>query len=117
VVETTELEENEMELGKLDLMMPVRTDIDLDEDGLVAKRPFYLANIEAFVDPCCTIPDIRGPPNHYFVVKPTNQWADEFICWIRDEEHHLDEMDELNEVEEDEGIMAHLEEDHPGKEY
>jgi hypothetical protein len=116
VVETTELEENEMELGKSDLMMPVCKDIDLDEDGLVAKRRFYLADTEAFVDPCCTIPDIGGPPNRYFVVKPRNQWADEFIRWIRDE-HHLDEMDELDEVEEDEGIMAHLEEDRPGNEH
>jgi hypothetical protein len=77
-----------------------------------------LADTEAFkfLDPCCTIPDIRGPPNRYFVVKPRNQWADQFICWIRDE-HHLDEMDELDEVEEDEGIMAHLEEDCPRKEH
>jgi hypothetical protein len=38
VVETTELEENETELGKSDLMMPICKDIDLDEAGLVAKR-------------------------------------------------------------------------------
>jgi hypothetical protein len=116
VVETAELEKNEMELGKSDLMMPVCEDIDLDEDGLVAKHQFYLADTEAFVDPCCTISDIGGPPNCYFVLKPRNQWADEFICWIRDE-YHLDEIDELDEVEEDKGIMAHSEEDRPGKEH
>jgi hypothetical protein len=116
VVETTELEENKIDLSKSDLlMMPIRKDIDLNEDGSVAKHWFYLADTEAFSDPCCTIPDIGGPPNRYFVVKHRNQWADEFfICWIHDE-YHLDEMDELNEVEEDEGIMAHLEEDRPRK--
>ena len=115
VVETTELEENQVELGKSDLMMPIRKDIDLNEDGSVARRRFYLADTEAFLDPCCTIPDIGGPPNRYFVVKPRNQWANDFIRWVRDE-HHLDAMDELDEVEEDEGIMTQLEEDRPANE-
>jgi hypothetical protein len=99
-VETSELEENDQESGKSDLMVPIRKDIDLNDDGSVAGRRFYLADTEAFADPCCTAPDIRGPPNWYFVVKPRNQWAKEFVCWVRDE-HHLDSMDILNEVEED----------------
>jgi hypothetical protein len=37
VVETMELEENKIELGKSDLMMPICKDIDLNEDGSVAK--------------------------------------------------------------------------------
>ena len=92
--------------------MPIRKDIDLNEDGSVQRRRFYLADTEAFSDPCCTIPDIGGPPNRYFVVKPRNEWAGEFIRWIRDE-HSLDTMDELDEVEEDDRIMAQLEEDRP----
>jgi hypothetical protein len=112
VVETSELEENEQELGKSDLMVPIRKDIDLNEDGSVAGRRFYLADTEAFADPCCTVPDIGGPPNRYFVVKPRNQWPKEFVRWVRDE-HHLDSMDILDEVEEDDRVMEHLEEDRP----
>ena len=114
VVETSELEENEEELGKSDLMVPIRKDIDLNEDGSVARRRFYLADTEAFSHPCCTVPDIGGSPNRYFVVKPRNQWAKEFVRWIRDE-HHLDSMDILDEVEEDEQVMAQLEEDRPAR--
>jgi hypothetical protein len=114
VVETSELEENEQELGKSDLMVPIRKDIDLNEDGSVAVRRFYLADTEAFSDPCCTIPDIGGPPNRYFVVKPRNQWATEFVRWVRDE-HHLDSMDVLEDVDEDDEVMDTLEEDRPNR--
>ena len=93
-------------------MVPIRKDIDLNEDGSVAGRRFYLADTEAFADPCCTVPDIGGPPNRYFVVKPRNQWPKEFVRWVRDE-HHLDSMDILDEVEEDDRVMEHLEEDRP----
>jgi hypothetical protein len=114
VVETSELEENEQELGRSDLMVPIRKDIDLNEDGSVAVRRFYLADTEAFSDPCCTIPDIGGPPNRYFVVKPRNQWATEFVRWVRDE-HHLDSMDVLEDVDEDDEVMDTLEEDRPNR--
>jgi hypothetical protein len=78
----------------------LRKEIDLNEDGSVAGKRFYLADIEAFADPCCTVPDIGGPPNWYFVVKPKNQWPKEFIrqvCYY----HHLDSLDILDKVEED----------------
>ncbi len=95
VVESTELENQSVEVGKSDLMMPVRKDVTLNEKGDdVLKRHFYLADTEAFSDPCCTIPDIGGPPNRYFVVKPRSQWANIFIQWIQDE-HKLDVMDEI----------------------
>ena len=112
VVETTDLEENENELGKSDLMMPILKDIDLNEDGTVARKKFYLADTEAFLDPCCTVPDVGGPTNRYFVVKPRNQWAKEFIRWIQDE-HKLDTMDKLDDVEEDDRVMEQLEENRP----
>ena len=101
VVETASLEDNEAEIGKSDLMTPVKKEVDLDEGGLVQNRTFYLANTEAFEDPCCVIPNLGGSPNQYFVVKPRNQWAKEFIRWI-DDPHHLDEMDDLD-VEAEEG--------------
>jgi hypothetical protein len=47
-----------------------------------------------------TVPDIGGPPNRYFVVKPKNLWTTEFVCWVCDK-HHLNSMDILDKVEED----------------
>ena len=81
-----------------ELMVPIRKDIVLDEDGIIEQRNFYLADTDAFQDPCCVIPDIGGPPNKYFVVKPRNQWAGEFIKWIM--QPHLPMDDIKEEVEE-----------------
>jgi hypothetical protein len=102
VVETAYLEEdNSDELGRSDLMMPVLKEVDFDHEGFVSRRHFYLADTDAFVDPCCCIPDIGGPKNRYFVVKPRNQWSQLFTAWVEDP-HRLDEMDDLDsEVEED----------------
>ena len=100
VVETANLEQDEAEIGRSDLMTPVRKEVELDGDGYVQQRTFYLADTEAFEDPCCVVPDIGGPSNRYFVVKPRNQWAQEFIKWVEDP-HRLDEMDPLDEEEEE----------------
>ena len=105
VVETAALEENEELIGQSDLLTPILKDVQLDEDEIVKERMFYLADTEAFSDPCCVIPDIGGPTNRYFVVKPRNQWAKEFIKWVQDE-HHLDEMDELQPLEEEKSDTA-----------
>ena len=59
--------------------------------------------------PCCVVPDLGGPSNRHFVLKPRNQWAKEFVRWIEDP-HNLDEMDILDSVEEDEDVMQNLEE-------
>ena len=100
VVETANLEEDEAEIGRSDLMTPVRKEVEVDGDGYVQTRTFYLADTEAFEDPCCVIPDLGGPSNRHFVVKPRNQWAQEFIRWIEDP-HNLDVMDPLDESEDE----------------
>ena len=113
VVETTQLEDDETEVGRSDLMMPVLKDIDL-KTGQKVGRQFYLADVEAFADPCCIVPDIGGKQNRYFVVRPRNQWSSLFVKWIEDE-HYLDQMDPLDSVDEEDEIMDVLEEDRPNK--
>ena len=112
VVETTTLQEDEDEIGKSDLMMPVMKEVTLDAAGNVENRTFYLADTEAFLDPCCTVPDLGGPTNRYFVVLPRNEWAKLFVKWVEDP-HNLDEMDPLDSVEEDDDVMNILEEERP----
>jgi hypothetical protein len=104
VVETSNLEEDSAHV-RSDLMMPVQKEVEFDANGNAKGREFYLADTEAFDEPCCVIPDIGGPKNRYFVVKPRNQWANEFILWIEDA-HNLDQMDPIvnssdEETEED----------------
>ena len=97
VVESAQLEEHDG--GELPFMTPVMKDIEkIDADGIVT-RTFYLADTEAIVDPACVIPDLGGPPNRYFVVRPRNDWANEFRKWV-DDPSRLDEMDDLPVVEE-----------------
>ena len=88
-----------------DLMTEVVKEIELSESGKVTKRAFYLADTEAFMDPCCAVPDLGGPKNQYFVVKPRNQWAKEFIRWIKDE-HRLDHMDIIQKIEVEEASSS-----------
>jgi hypothetical protein len=72
-------------------MMPVLKEVEIGADGKVKNRTFYLADTEAFVGPYCAVPAIRGPTNRYFVVKPRNEWTDEFLKWVKDE-HNIDKM-------------------------
>ena len=95
---------------KSEMMEAIRKDIELDADGCPVKRTFYLADTEAFVDPCCVIPDIGGPNNRYFVVQPRNSWAELFLKWV-DAPHTLDQMDPLDEVDVDEKVIAKLDEE------
>ena len=84
--ETATVEANEDLIVKSDLMIPVCKEVDLDEDGNVTNRTFYLADTEAFENPCCVVPDLGGPSNWYFVVKPRNQWTDlvgERYFWLQ----------------------------------
>lgn len=55
----------------------------------VEGRQFWMADTEAFVGPCCVIPDIGGDPNAYFQVKNRDLWAKEFVCWLQTT--HLDD--------------------------
>ncbi len=107
-------EEEEQDLVNSDLLIPFLKEVELGggRGGKGPKRTFFLADTEAFSDPCCMIPDLGGPPNRYFVVRPRNEWAGEFLRWVRDQ-HNLDVMDNLDAVEEDDEVMAAMEEERP----
>ena len=94
VVEWAEYD-NPDETDKMtDLFTPLTLDVGAldEEENEVTERAFYLANVEAFVKPCIVIPDVGGPPNSYFEVKPRSLWANEFIGWLR-RPHKDDTMD------------------------
>ena len=95
VIESSALDNTAGEIQRSDLLMPIHKEIEMDGDGLVTKRTFYLADTEAIVGPCCVVPDIGGASNRYFVVRPREEWATEFSRWLEDP-HNLDEMDALS---------------------
>ena len=115
VVENSELEQLD-EDGydecnvKSEMMMAIRKEVDLDDAGFPIKRTFYLADADAFVDPCCVILDLGGPKNRYFVVEPRNAWADLFLKWV-DAPHTKDQMDALADVAVDEKVIAKFDEE------
>ena len=43
---------------------------------------YYLAEVEAFVDPAVVVPDIGGPNNAYFWIKSREKWAKLFEQWL-----------------------------------
>jgi hypothetical protein len=110
VVECCTLETDEEELGRSELMYPIHKTVDLDEDGYVTNRSFFLANTEAFVGPCCVIADLGGPSNRYFAVKPRPEWAPEFARWLDLPHDEMDPIvdefvdDNVEEVEEEEVV-------------
>ena len=99
MVETASIEGNEEEVMLSDLFTSIMKDVEVNQDGVVGARTFYLADTEAFCDPCCVIPNLGRSTNAYFVVKPRNQWANEFILWM-ESQHTLDEMDEIGQSDE-----------------
>ena len=94
VVESAKYDDPEKTNRMTDLFTPLTLHVDLIDSKTkeVSKRKFYLANADAFLEPCTVIPDIGGPPNAYFQVKPRTLWAGEFIGWLR-RPHKEDSMD------------------------
>ena len=88
------------EATKSDLFTPLVLEVEgFDSEGDVLGRKFYLANTDAFVGPCCVIPDIGGDPNAYFQVKPRRDWTKEFIQWL--EAPHADDVMQHSDEEDD----------------
>ena len=96
VVECSQIETCEQEIGRSSILLPIRKTVDLDSAGNVSNRHYFLADTDAFVKPCSVVADIGGPPNRYFVVKSRTMWANDFQRWLRDP-HAIDEMDPLDE--------------------
>jgi hypothetical protein len=113
VVEIADLQEDELEMARSTILSPFMKKVDLDEDGMVVERHFYLADTEAFDAPCSCVPDIGGPPNRYFAVRTRTKWADDFTAWLRDP-HHFDKMDTLDT--DDKVVSSSSEEETPESE-
>lgn len=95
VVESSNYVEDETEIGMSDIFIPIAKEVEsINSEGYVTKRRFYLADVEAFLEPVNVVPDIGSMPRcKYFQVKSRGKWADEFVEWI-EMPHHHDEIDD-----------------------
>jgi hypothetical protein len=92
VNQPTEEEEDAWE-GPLntDMFTALELEADAMEEGYVTKIKFYLADVEAFVEPVAVVPDIGGKSNGYWMVKPRRDWANLFSKWLQ-VAHNEDDM-------------------------
>lgn len=104
VVEVADYVEDDDAAAQSDLFVPLELEVKgIDEDGDIEGRKFYLASTDAFVGPCCAIPDIGGSKNAYFQVKPRQEWSDMFVTWLK-EPHNQDVMVLSDDEREDEDL-------------
>ena len=94
VVESADYIEDEDEVGLSDIFIPVIKEVgEVANNGYVTKRRFYLADVEAFLEPIVVVPDIGSVPRcKYFQVKSRALWAKDFIDWV-EMPHYHDEID------------------------
>ena len=50
--------------------------------GFVDDLKFYLANVEAFLEPAIVVPDVGGPKNGYFWIAARSTWPEYFTSWL-----------------------------------
>jgi hypothetical protein len=83
-----------------ELVLSLETDVVHNAHGEVHDLQFFLADVEAFVEPAIVVPDIGGKPNSYLLVINKSHWRAKFEEWL-DAPHDLDEMDPIEAVNND----------------
>jgi hypothetical protein len=61
----------------------VTKDVGRIRDGRVIEGLFYLADVEAFVEPIAVIPDVGGNINSYLQLRRRCYWREDFIKWLK----------------------------------
>ena len=74
-----------------DLFAPLKLIMENSLPGNT-DRKFYLADTEAIVGTSIVVPDVGGAKNAFLEIKPREQWAQQFLRWLR-KPHKEDKMD------------------------
>lgn len=108
VAEGAKLIRNDPSFASMDLICAIKKEVVFDEDQQVVGKTFYLADTDAIVAPACVVPNIGGPPHHYFYIEPREKWSGFFLRWLRSDLD--DDMvitdDELEDAEEAAGDLS-----------
>ena len=82
IVKSATYSTNERQVEMLEIFVPIQKEVGRMRHGYVSKLKFYLADVEAFVDPIVVIPDIGGRATDYFLLKNRTQWQELFVEWL-----------------------------------
>mmetsp|Transcript_1924 Transcript_1924/g.3195 ORF Transcript_1924/g.3195 Transcript_1924/m.3195 type:complete len:98 (-) Transcript_1924:61-354(-) len=66
-----------------EIFSKVTKEVGRIKDGRVVDGIFYLANVEAFVEPIAVIPDVGGYTNSYLQLRRRCYWREDFIKWLK----------------------------------
>ena len=76
------------------IFRPFFKEVQMNNDAEMVRRKFYLADVEAFVEPVTVVPDVGcADIIKYFALIPRRDWAGNFTKWL-DQPHILDNMDD-----------------------
>jgi hypothetical protein len=96
IVENAAYIDDEVEENMSELLTPIEKEVGAKEDGMVSKQTFYLADVEAFLEPLVVIPDQGGEPTVYFMLKSRSEWRKLFSEWL-EMPHKYDVIDDEEE--------------------
>ena len=117
IVESAQYVDDEEEETMSEFLTPIETEVGEISNKQVAKQTFYLAPVEAFVDPLVVIPDLGGAPNAYFIVKTREEWRQLFVKWLNaSHEHDVIEVTDEEESSEEDDEDSSQEEENSGEE-
>ena len=109
IVESSEYQWDQDDDARQDteIMQSILTEVEAMTNGYVTQLRFYLADVEAFKDPCTVVPNIGGPNNAYLLVAGRSAWKIDFEAWLN-APHTYDviEVEEASEEEEEEDDEA-----------
>lgn len=100
IVESSLVSDDEVEIGRSDLFLPIATEVGGLTDNNVSNLRLFLADVEAFEEPVAVIPDLGGPPNGYFALNPRASWPDMFTEFLEIPPEENDMVDDYDEMEE-----------------
>ncbi len=99
VVEHADEPEDVNDQLNLDMFTKINKFVHRDDDGRMTSRAFYLADVEAFVEAICVVPNVGAArDSEYFMVKARSRWSDDFIKWVK-ADHRFDDMTEEDDAE------------------
>jgi len=82
VVENAAFVQDEEECEMSELFVPIEKFLAGTLEDIPLKLQFFLADVEAIVEPIAVVPDLGGPPNRYFQVKERDAWRNDFINFL-----------------------------------
>ena len=101
IVESADLVKDRAEANRSELFVPITKNVGRLRHGRVPELEFFLADVRAFDGQVVVVPDVGGPRNGYFMLRPRCKWREDFTRWLERKyetfENFDDEEDSTND--------------------